>query len=365
MLKLRDEFTYIENYTITGKKLLVGIREQNSYIMIKKSYHDIFYTLLERLNSNNDLSELNLCPKEKELVDAFNRKGYFKNNEEIKKSFNEYNSLVKIIKRIDIGKIKIKSLSCKTSFYILYFLAWLIGIIFIINNRHYLNQTINFSDFTITEILVCLIILPILIDFSHEFGHFILAKLLGVNVGNLTIGFFVTWPTIYIQYKGLNLYHTKDKLCITSAGVFVHIINVILGLIIQQLGFHNNIVLIWIIANIGMVSTNLLFFGPSDGYFMLTSILGIYNLRYRGYITINHILKGNKDKININYLCALIVMGCWLFSFWGIYITLNYYGRIFSINRYIVFTVSLILIIFLFVRLIRNIKNIDAYRYEQ
>ena len=364
MIRLKDEVTFIENKTFTGRKLLVGIKNDNSYICIKSEYMESFYNLLRKIGVDNTLTNENFDKKEIELLEVLHNHGYLVGDKNVKKAFSEYNMLVRVFKRFKLKKNQI-NIKNKNIFYIVYALFWIGAMGFFLQNGEYLNEKIQIANFTFFEILLCFTVIPILIDMTHELGHYLVAECLGVEASDITIGFFVTWPTIYIRYKGLNLYSTRDKLCVISAGIAMHILNTMLGVLLKKIGIDSNILTIWCIANVGMISTNLMFLGASDGYFILTNLIGVYNLRYRGYMALKHILRGKFSVGYSNYLCAAIVLGCWIWSFFGIYITLNYYGNIFSLSYSLIIVVSSLLIILLFVRLITKIKKIGIDYHPQ
>lgn len=45
MYKLKDGFSCVRNKTLTGEKIIVGIKDTNSYILIKKDYEEAFIRL--------------------------------------------------------------------------------------------------------------------------------------------------------------------------------------------------------------------------------------------------------------------------------------------------------------------------------
>lgn len=94
------------------------------------------------------------------------------------------------------------------------------------------------------------------------------------------------------------MHKTWEKVCVASGGIVIHLINIVFGTIIYSLGIEHVVLCVWIIANMGMVIGNLMFLGPTDGYFILTSLLGIYNFRYIGYKTLCYcIYKKEIDQI--------------------------------------------------------------------
>ena len=99
MIRLKDEVTFIENKTFTGRKLLVGIKNDNSYICIKSEYMESFYNLLRKIGVDNTLTNENFDKKEIELLEVLHNHGYLVGDKNVKKAFSEYNMLVRVFKR--------------------------------------------------------------------------------------------------------------------------------------------------------------------------------------------------------------------------------------------------------------------------
>ena len=93
MYKLKDGFSCVRNKTLTGEKIIVGIKDTNSYILIKKDYEEAFYSLVNKLTSGKEIESLN--SKERNLYDVFIKKGFFQDEKFKAGSFNEYNFFVK------------------------------------------------------------------------------------------------------------------------------------------------------------------------------------------------------------------------------------------------------------------------------
>lgn len=107
-----------------------------------------------------------------------------------------------------------------------------------------------------------------------------------------------------------------------------------------------------------MIITNLNFISISDGYYFISNLLGIYNIRYRGYYSIFTLFKINK-KWNKDYCGFLILLGI-ITSFTYFYKMMVYYAEIFNINRIFTQLISLIIIIIVIIRFIK-IKRINSY----
>lgn len=355
MFKLKKEFVYLENNTLTGKKLIVGIKECNSYLLIKNEYKESFYSLLEKT------SEVELTDKEKELLQVFDKQGYLENGKQVKHSFNEYDQLVYVVVEKKIhNREKFRIIKHEKLFYIIYLFLWLIGgYIWLSNYRVFSDISLKLSDFTLYELAICIVLLPIILNVTHEAAHFLVASCLGVQVDKVSIGVFVTCPTIFLKYKGLNLQPTLKKVVIASAGIAAHFFNLIIGLLF----FHKDssvILIVWIMANIGMIATNLVFIRPNDGYFIITSLIGIYNLRYRGYRYIRSLWHQKKTNSLMDKICGIVVGVFWIISLGGILLTVNYYAEILNLQHKWVYIVTGMVILWLTYRLIKNISQINC-----
>lgn len=359
-MQLKSDFSYVECKTLTGKKLLVGLKNSNSYIQINKDYVSDFYKLLTKLDEN-PLENYIFTEKEKILIKIFNKKGFFEGDECNTKSFNEYSNFVKIILKKDLLSIRNIKLNNINIFYSIYMFIWIVGTFYLFKNFNIIQRTINFKGTSIVEWISIGILIPTIIYISHEFGHFIVAQFLGIKVSRLIIGFFVCCPVIYLEYNGLNLNTTVKKLSVISAGILIHIINTCIGIVLFKLGFNSIILDVWIVANSSMILTNLMLFGPSDGYFFINSLLGIYNLRYKGYKALNSLL--NRYKVSslstLEKTCGILLVLFWTFSFYGVTITLTYYGGILSIPQKYISIVSIIFITLSLGRFIMKIFKLD------
>ncbi|MDR0690605.1 MAG: hypothetical protein LBF32_00760 [Streptococcaceae bacterium] len=93
-------------------------------------------------------------------------------------------------------------------------------------------------------------------------------------------------------------------------------------LLLLNFKIHSQILIMFIISNISMIFTNLLPFGTSDGYFILSSILGIFNLRLAGYRAINSWMKKLKTT-RYDSICGLWFLTIWTLAFLSFYKMLN------------------------------------------
>lgn len=155
------------------------------------------------------------------------------------------------------------------------------------------------------------------------------------------------------------MYPTWKKVLVSSAGISVHFFNMLIGIFLTSLGIKNIILTVWIIANIGMAITNLMFLGPTDGYFIFTSLIGVYNFRYRGYKALHRFLYGHGKIINsLEGFYGFLLVSLWSLSFFGIYKSAMYYSLIFGINSFYTIVLSIVIISLLLIRFLLKIKNV-------
>lgn len=318
--------------TLTGKKLIIGLLEQNYYLQVNRKYIEIFLGVMNKLNQYDEKNK-NFSDAEMKIIEMFRQKGFLEGQDSTKKSFNEFNSFVKVIYEKEMKALQNQRQRYREIFFVIYSILWIGCIAVFLQNINYLDYTIYLKNFTLLEVVICLTAVPLLVNATHELGHYLIAVLLGVSPKSLTIGFFVTWPTVYIKYRGLNLYSTSVKICVMSGGIFAHIFNVFIGLILKKIGIESSILEIWIAVNVSMVITNLLLFGPTDGYFMVSNLIGIFNLRLKGYRGMSKMIHMAWHKLSREEsVCGLVLLVLWLMSFVGVYKSFQYYLRLFSIH---------------------------------
>ncbi len=350
-IKLKKDFCYVENKTILGKKLIVGLKNSNAYVQIPEPYWNSFYVFLSKIKNNLEMDTLSV--QETILFELFKKNGYFEGYK-VKSSFNEYNSLVKVFfqKKFEANDTQKINRWKKYVVYCMYFLICFVGILIFSQNYQYIDYVIDLKKFSFEDVLVSITIVPCLIDAIHEGGHFVMAKLLGIEPRDINIGLFVTWPVIYIRYKGLNLNSTLDKVCILSGGVIGHLVGIVIGKCFLLAGVNSNVLNIWIVANMSMIITNLLPGLPGDGYFILSSVIGIFNLRYKGYKNLFTIIEHRNKCTFKDVICPMIMLGLWIDSFIGIFKSLDYYSNVFMIRGNLFLMIGIAYITFLAIRFI-------------
>ncbi len=356
-IRLKEDFRYVENRTLLGKKLVVGLKNSNSYVQIPEKYRESFYTFVYKIQNN--LTRNRLSDQEMTLYELFRKHGYFEGAKDVRPSFNEYNSLVKVFWKMDFPKSGTSEVMRwkKGIVYCLFFLICVLGTLIFFQNYQYVDYVIDLRKFSVLEIVLSITLVPCLIDGIHEFGHFVMARLLGIEPKDINIGFFVTWPVIYIRYKGLNLNSTLDKVCVLSGGVIGHLAGIVIGKCLLMAGVDSNVLSIWIVANVSMIVSNLLPGLPGDGYFILASVIGIFNLRYKGYKNLFLVLKNGRKLFSKDVICPAIMLGLWIHSFIGIFKSMDYYGKVFMIQGDVIIIAGIIYVAILAARFLWKLSK--------
>lgn len=357
MLRFRKGFSYTENATLTGKKMIAGDPDSNTYIYIKKEAAENFKSVVEKINKGLESNTEKFSMQERLIVKQLDEKGFFENSTVPKGSFNEVNSFSKIFyKKIFSSSVKGNGNRIITN--ILFLITIAAMGIYIMVNRDYLDNHIDISTLSVPIVFTGVIVIPVLIDFFHETGHYIVARLLRVPVATFQIGFFIIHPIIYFTYKGLNLQTTLTKVSILLGGIAGHMAGAILGIILLKCNINSVFIDVWILCNISMILTSLSVLGVSDGYFMISTLLGIYNFRLYGYKAIkkimNHRNVDNREKIN-----GLIISSIWILSLGGLYKNIELIAKYILLSEKVTYMLSFILILFLFVRLIWKISKVQ------
>lgn len=360
MIKFCPSFTYSETMTLTGKKIVAGDRISNSYILVRKQDRQRFLDLVD-LIENGNFENIQELPDDKvRMAQEIERRGYFNDNTRPTALFNEYDKLAKIIYELnfkDDGRAPRNSIFLN----ILFFGVMLIIVAYVIATPGILSLQVDYSELSILEIVFAGVVFPFAVLILHELGHLIVAKILRISVFTARFGIFVIYPTVYISYRGININKTFNKVMLLFGGVGGHIIGLLLGVILMRTGIDGFLVQSWILANASMIYANLLPLGASDGYFMVSSIIGIFNLRLKGYKALNKWMHFQKAT-SVEIVCGMILIILWTIGFCGLYFSLKMIGYYFSLPNLIFIIIYSALMIFQLTKFIIKIYKFDFHK---
>lgn len=358
-MKLKSNLEYSINNTIFGSQLIVGIREKNSFVKFGKEALDIVPNLIDKFK-NDDIEDAmpSLSEYEKAVIKGFDKMGYLNNGLEPKSSFNEFKKIGR--KFVEISPKNIEKIHCKSYyiFFIVFIIVTSILAVAVFLNKSNIPTTIDYINMSIPEIIISITCFPFLILGLHELGHYIFAQFMGIKVSKITLGWFVIYPIVLVQYEGMHFHSLKRKLTVILGGVYGNFLCGTITLIIKSLYFNEPNVLLdlWISSHFACILTNLNLWGMTDGYFLVTTITGLMNLRLKGYKYLNNILCRKNQKFNKQYaLCAFILLFLFITGFVNVALQILYIGSLFSLNKVVIIGIICIYIIFLLSKFIVRI----------
>jgi hypothetical protein len=183
-------------------------------------------------------------------------------------------------------------------FYILNVISFVIFVSVIIayNSKNIL--AINFSSFDYLIILLIIYIGTL----WHEFGHLTASYHYGVIPKNIGFGIYIFFPVLYSDVTSIWLLDRKKRIIVNYAGIYFQLIYILILYIIAF--FVGNTVILKsqyliIISFISTLNPILRF----DGYWILSDLIGIDNLRYNTQKVLefykNKLLKKKVIKPNV------------------------------------------------------------------
>lgn len=329
-MKIRSDVDYCEVGTLLGKKIVVGIKEENSYIQFDAKYIDIIKEIMDN-GKKEDIEDL--CKENKKMQQIYNlfkNKGYLDNNTEAKRSFNELKN---------IGKI-LKSITCKQLVFLnrrvvrmVFSLIIILSVILIVLNLGLLKKPIDYYSMSPIQILISILVIPCAVLGLHEIGHCLAAYSMGVKVKSISIALFIAFPILAVIYSGLQLHKTRHKIWVELGGVSMNLFLAALGLLYSNYIGESAIVRIWILANISTILTNISFIGMTDGYFILTSLIGVNNIRLLGYQCICKYISHKYGESNSKErICGILLFVSIGISFISLYTGIRYISLMFGIS---------------------------------
>jgi len=209
--------------------------------------------------------------------------------------------------------------------------SFVLALVLLVANVGYLVSTLPSVDifsFNVFEMVFVGLIMSQLILFSHEMGHYLVARTFGVRVSSFKIVFYLFFPVYLVEYEGLTLYALRKRCVIILGGIYIHLVYAAIGTLIARIfALENQWIYLFITANLTMIMTSLNLATISDGYFLVTNIIGITNLRYKAYKALNKLFTQRTLPVgNIDRLCMVVFVCFLLFSSINFYFTAVLWG---------------------------------------
>ncbi|MDR2139029.1 MAG: M50 family metallopeptidase [Tannerella sp.] len=151
------------------------------------------------------------------------------------------------------------------------------------------TMLISFSEVNLYVILGAVALL-LLSSFVHEIGHASACRHFKVKHGSVGFGLYLTFPVFYTDVSETWKLKRKERLVVNMAGVYFQLILLIPFFVIYFLT--GNSILKWFLlsVHIGLLVTLNPFF-KFDGYWIVSDLLGVSNLRQKSKELVRFFLK--------------------------------------------------------------------------
>lgn len=170
---------------------------------------------------------------------------------------------------------------------------WIVFTIVLIMDAYFFFYTENllfFNNIVNAYTIIGLLVFMLLSSFFHELGHASACKYFGVKHGNIGFGLYLNFPVLYTDVTEVWKLNRKQRLVVNIAGVYFQSLCLI-GLLISFLLTRNDMLrYLILIMNLGFLMTLNPFF-KFDGYWIMSDLLGVPNLRSRSKELLSYIYK--------------------------------------------------------------------------
>ena len=196
---------------------------------------------------------------------------------------------------------------------VIFFSIWLLSIaIFIFNLDSIANDLIAIKDITSGQLIIIYVLL-LLTLIIHEFSHGMACVRFGGKVRKMGIMLFYLQFAAYCDVSGIYVVDKKYKKVITLlAGILSQLVissfTFILYYILMNVGCSIPLLLYFSLINVVTSIINLIPFVKLDGYWIMSVVLNIYNLREKSFESIIATLigKGKAVKDREHYKTLII-----------------------------------------------------------
>ena len=235
------------------------------------------------------LTSLKATPSQEEAIQKF----VFNNNQY---SFEQIKELIDNILIPKIQNIKKQSSPFIYQHYLLNKeqiskVASPLSVLFIALDINFFVSSNNVAVFDEQAGLWSFLLLMVLIVLSsvfHELGHASACRYYGVEHGGIGLGLYINFPVLYTDVTDVWKLPRKNRCLVNFAGIYFQCIILIVLILLYETTHYFLIRYLILIINFGFLITLNPFF-KFDGYWMISDILGVANLRQRSNETIKYI----------------------------------------------------------------------------
>lgn len=372
--KLSDDF-YINDIYVRGDtgKYILGNKKTEAHILVDINKYKIIKKMLVLLNGNNTVAEIkdklmkeNIEIDVLAIVNQLKIKGILEDSKEDIETFNEVEKFSLGISKINLNKLNSfldkKGNVILVSYKIGFVLATLILSILLLNNNIDGLQLLSYKNSVFLGYLY-LNLSMIVIFLFHEIAHCIVAVKEGLRPKFMSIVlYFYMIPIFYIKIPNLYSLKRKSMIKVLAAGILT---NLLLAFVFFDIYLVNRIEIFRIIAfaNLKMVYVNLLPLSLTDGYFIMSVLLKVPNIRLRQYKIIDNFFKIRKRTFNkVNKLELIYIISSIIILLIGVSGELYWILSIFNLDKMlkeIIILISLIIYMIWYVGIVkRKVSNL-------
>ncbi|MDR1181737.1 MAG: M50 family metallopeptidase [Bacteroidales bacterium] len=151
------------------------------------------------------------------------------------------------------------------------------------------TMLIHFGDVNVYIIFGVLLLL-LLSSFIHELGHASACRYFNVKHGGIGFGLYLTFPVFYTDVSETWKLKRKERIVVNMAGVYFQLIVLIPFFLIYLFTYNHTIKWFLLTVNVSLLVTLNPFF-KFDGYWIVSDLLGVPNLRKKSTKLIVHFFK--------------------------------------------------------------------------
>ncbi|RGB75944.1 metalloprotease [Anaerococcus nagyae] len=336
-----NEYILFENKD-EGNIYCIGSIEKDRYIEVKEEQKNAIMKAIKYFDGTNDIEEINEKLKKVEKIDLNINKLYnllleagLLENEQVDLNKNEFERY-----GFKIASIPLDKLSNLFYFFSKYSKLYLMVLIFAAFFSFplipkVLSKLLYFNIYKILDSSVLSLILSLFLTTAsvlvHEFSHAIFAKKYGLNPKKMEIVLYLYLnPIAYIKTNGIYTLSKQKRILVWSVGILSNLIIFFVSVIIQNYttGTVSQVFLLLSYTNLGLVVTNFIPFLPLDGYYILTTLFQLTNLRKKSFGGFKKILKEEtfkKKAIYIVYNFISVVILCYIIIVPVVQVIYNFY----------------------------------------
>lgn len=305
-----------------SKIYCVGSREIDRYFEVRGNIKDEVLKAIEYFDGTHTLEEIYTLLREKEglsfdiekFYDLLQTTGLLENEKENKVEKSEYERVSLKLLEMDISKNE-KIFNKLSGIVPFIFIFTLILIPFsVFNIRSNIGSFVDIKNFKINGSYIIGAITIVAIFFIsillHEIAHGIVARKYGLIPKKLVVSLYLfISPMVYLKIPGLYTIKENERIKVWAAGIYTNLFLALLSfsLIGHLHGELFKVVFVLGYVNLMFIVMNLWPFLPLDGYFILSTLMKMPNLRKKSFKEFRKFLKGKENNLTFIYFSYFLV----------------------------------------------------------